>query len=167
MFLLWRAAVESSRGGRYARLLLHWPGVWRGPKDGTDRHNHAFLHFLWGQGGSEASSTRVQLDWIKQDWVLVHIQVSRLTLFAISLTCTQHHQRCLTERVKCTEAHFCQWDRKKLRCCKFAINGHREALSHPLTLSWVDIETGNKYCPHKYMFLLYFCTCTLNFLGEF
>lgn len=90
VFLLWRAAIESPRGGRYARLLLHWPRIWRRPKDGAGWHHHTFLHFLWGQGGSEASSTRVQLDWIKQGRVPVRIQIKRLAKVAISLMWVQH-----------------------------------------------------------------------------
>lgn len=77
--------------------------------------------------------------------IVVHIQVNILTLFAISLMCTQHeehrwqhHQRCLTERVKCAEVHFCQWDGKNLCCCKIAVDGHRgSTVFHPhIVLSW-------------------------------
>ncbi len=64
VFLLRGAASEPSRGGGHARLLLHWPRVWRGPQDGSSGHHYSVLHLLWGQGWSEPTSTRIQLQLI-------------------------------------------------------------------------------------------------------
>lgn len=65
VFLLRGAASEPSRGGRHARLLLHRPGVRRGPQDGPSGHHHSVLHLLRGQGGSETTCARIQLQLIR------------------------------------------------------------------------------------------------------
>jgi len=52
VLLFWRTVAESSRGSGYARLLLHWPRVCRGPQNGQSWFNHPLIHLFWSKGGT-------------------------------------------------------------------------------------------------------------------